>query len=218
MKKKLIVLSLFILVSTLLCSFLVPEGIIKHLKDVLSIISGITSFVVMLIAILLYNKYGVDKSIKDKNLEISLKLLEELKTINIGVWRESFGMQHRITTFSIDLYESHYGTKLLFPKSYYDDLNHIFAFSNNLYLPKSIKEKLDNIIPYILTPITQEIDQKQFGKVSINLNKDVEYGFYEINNEQLTVFEYLVKWDELVTSIQEWCNKNAETKLDLNLQ
>ncbi len=84
-------------------AFLLEKSTIESIKDAFSVIGAITSFIVMIIAIMLYDKFSIDKSIKEKNLDISLRLLEEIKKITIRVNGKNYMLQYRATTFPIDL-------------------------------------------------------------------------------------------------------------------
>lgn len=218
MKKRVIIYSIVVIIAVVIGSFFLSREVINHLKDAASILGGISSIVVMIIAILLYDKFGIDKSIKDKNLATALQLLEELKKTFIDISGKGYILSYRVSTFPINLYESSYNTKLLFPKSYLHDLHNVFSYTDNIYLPKEIKEKLDKVKPSFLTKSSKEINEEEYGKVTVNFNQDTEWMFDGINDQkEITLFEYLVKWDELIMSIKDWCSNNSDTMIDLNV-
>jgi hypothetical protein len=219
MKKKIIIIAIILLIVIFTAIFILNDQIIESLKDAFSIIEGISSIVVVIIAFMLYDKYGFEKTIKEKNLEVSLKLLEEIKKTTILIVGKDEFLQYRLTSFSIMVYEHRYKEKLLFSENYYDNLNPIFEFSNNLYLPNEIKLKLDKIIPYTMGKCTQTVNLDEYWKVVIKGDKSKEWLYNMINNQSdITVFDYLTNWDDLITTIQDWCSKNSDSKVDLNIK
>lgn len=200
-------------------SFLLKESTIESIKDAFSIIGGVASFIVMIIAIMLYDKFGIEKTIKEKNLDVSLKLLEEIKKITIVIKGYNYKVFYDVTKIPINAFEEHYGEKLLFPENYREELNSIFVYTNNLYLPREIKEKLDAIIPYSLGALNDGINNDGYGKVIINYRDSTKWMYNHINNEtDIKLYDYLIKWDELIFTIQNWCKNNSDSKIDLNIK
>lgn len=151
MKNKIIIfaiISFFIFVSL---AFFINASMLEALRNVFAIISGTASFITVVLAVLLYNKYGIEKTIIEKNLDISLKLLEEIKKIEITFTGSNFTVYYRPATWSFEYFEAHYHIKLLFANTIVNDLENIALYSNNLYLPKEIKKKVDKILPYMLS-------------------------------------------------------------------
>lgn len=199
-------------------TFLVNESTISKIKDAFSIILGITSVVVMVISILLFKKYGIDKSIKEKNLDIVLKLLQEIKKVTLTFNGERSTCFFRLGKYSMVEFEDYYNQKILFPSNYSMDLNSIFTFSDDLYIPDEIKEKLDKLIPYSMAR-TKVIDENDYFRLFIKRSHSKDSGVNRINDRiDITLFDYLIMWDELITTIKNWINKNSDSKIDLNVK
>lgn len=219
MRKRIILITIISLVVVILASFILNQTIIDQLKDAFSLISGLASFVVMILAILLYDKFGIDKSIKEKNLESSLKLLEVIKKTSIKIEGNKFVLFYQVGIVSINIFEDHYKTKLLLPNNYFDTINTVTKFANDLYLPNQIKMKLDKLVPQVLGVTIDSLNEKDYAKVIINNSKVEEWKFNMLNNnEEITLFDYLIKWDDLISTIKEWCEKNSDSKIDLNIK
>lgn len=218
MKRKIIICSSMIFSILILFPFIIGDSILNKISSSVSIISNVASFITVIIALLLYDKFGIDKSIKDKNLKASLDLLEQIKKTFITIQGDKFMINYRPTVFAMQWYEDSYSKELIFSSSYSSDISFLTNFSDNLYLPKEIKLKLDELLPFSMTQTSEDIKMSDFGKVSIGQPKDVEWKFDIINNEKVTLYDYLFKWDDLITTIQDWCNKHSDSKIDLNIQ
>jgi len=218
MKRKVIYSALIIYLALASLAFIIDNKTLEALRNTFTIISGTASFITVVIAILLYNKYGIDKTIKDKNLEVSLKLLEEIKKTVITFSNKNFSAFYRPATWSYEIFESHYSTKLLFPDTYYSDLEFIVKYSSNLFLPKEIKQKLDKIIPSSMGSHSETTDLTEYANVSIRGSKSNKWEMNILNNEKdITMYDYFIKWDDLITTIQDWCDNNSSSKVELNI-
>lgn len=218
MTAKLVLLTIIIFCLTLCISFILDKTQVSNIKDGVSIFSGIASFITVLIALLLYNKYGLDKTVKNKNLDIVLALLFEIRKIRILVESNSFSCSYGAAIENIEHFESFYSTKLLFPKSYFSDLKPLYEISQDLFLPREIGEKLKIVLPTMQFHVQENTDISDYGKVIINYNQDNnEWKVNRINrDEDVTLFDYLTSWDDLISTVIDWCNRNSNTNLDLN--
>ena len=91
-KGKLYVLSailLLIAVAIPLCMSYLGEEALKVVDSISDLIGAFCGVITLLIAILLYNKYGIDQSIADRNLKIVLEIVEELKKTIAFAYSES---------------------------------------------------------------------------------------------------------------------------------
>jgi hypothetical protein len=218
MKKNLVLITLLLCIIVFALPFVLSEKILEGINQSISILGGVASFVTLLIAVLLYTKYGVDKSIIEKNLSTTLSLMQEIKKTTIVINGDNFGIRYRPAVFSMKHYEDKYTTKLVFSLDYMDALSHISKYSDDLYLPKTIKPKLDLLLPYIFEPSSDSLNLKEFGKVNVlgHITEE-EHKFDIINNNQITVYEFLNQWQELIDAIQQWVKDNSDSDIDLNI-
>jgi hypothetical protein len=219
MKKKIIVISLIVFTTVLFIPYILNKYNSDKLIESITILSGISSFITVIIAFLFFDKFGIEKSIKDKNLDTTLKLLETIKKTSVFIVGDNYYIQYRPATFGMESYEHSYSIKLIFSVDYHEELAPLKKYADNIYLPKEVKGKLVNIIPSVLGKSSKTIDISMYGKVSIgnHKHKDSKWEYDELNEEQVTLFDYLLKWEELVTNIQDWCMKNSDSKIDLNI-
>ena len=218
MKNKIFFSAIAIFIVFTSFAFFVNGSILESLRNTFTIINGTASFITVVIAILLYNKYGVDKTIKEKNLEISLKLLEDLKKMRIRFMGKNFGCIYRPGTSSFEYLEPFYSSKILFPETYFEDLDFLNKYSLNLYLPKEIKTRIDILIPSVMSSDVPEEKRSDYAKVVIIGGKENKWICNIVNGEkETTIYEYFIKWDELITTIHTWLKNNSTDRIDLNI-
>jgi hypothetical protein len=156
-------LFLFLFSVLLLVSVVVPlllnatcEDAIHLIDHVSFIIAAVCGVITTIIAILLYDKYGVDKKIIDKNLEIVLQFVDELRKTTIYIHGESkiggsYAMMINFWNKPIekdDFMSRCLKDKLFFKLNYGYALNNLYELSKNPFMPPEIGEKFQKI-PYV---------------------------------------------------------------------
>lgn len=199
-------------------------------KDIASITS---SFLTIIIALLLYDRFGYRKIIYEKKLDLVLKLLENLKATCLYIAyknidkKKSFYGSIFIDKKQIDLklLESHFNINS-FVVFHIGDIENYFTKFNflvsNPYMPKELIKKLEflNInnfqgvekIPYY---------QNEYIKISINKSassvviEDLN-GWYKMPND-MSLLTFINNYLLCLDSIEEWINKHSNIKSDLNI-
>ena len=91
-KNKLFVISAVLLILAIAIPIglsCLGENALNVVDSVSALIGAFCGIITLLIAILLYNKYGVDQTITDKNLKVVLDIVEELKKTKVIAWSDS---------------------------------------------------------------------------------------------------------------------------------
>jgi len=231
MKKKILITAVVLFLLLLLLPFIFDSETLNKFNSGISLISGLATFVTVIIAALLFDKYGVDKSIKDKNLESALNLLETIKSTTILIKGNNYVIQYRPTTFPMQTYESSYQMKIAFSNDYLKQTRYLVKFVDNVFLPKQIRNKLNIITPHSISHVPNTTESNEYGIVNIGKQDDKHLNwsikeskkqldnkaFGYLNGRELTVYDYLLMWEELIEAIQDWCSKSSDSKLDLNV-
>ena len=231
MKKKILISALILFILILLLPFILSHEVLNKFNTGFSMVSGLATFVTVIIAALLFDKYGVDKSIKDRNLESALKLLETIKSTTVLIKWEKGLIQYRPTTFPMQIYEDSYSMKIAFTSDYMKQTDYLVKFFENVYLPKKIREKLDVILPHSIQHYSSDVDSKEYGLVFISKQNDKHLSwnykdekekvgsktFGKLNGTEIMLYDYLLMWEELIEAIQDWCTKSSDSKIDLNV-
>ncbi len=137
-----------------------------------------TSFITIIIAVLLFDRFGYRKIIFEKKLELVLELLEKIKAIRIQVTYEST-QKHSAGIVNISKKKINHLKTLLNPESFvvfsldemYSHFQEMSLLRTNPFMPKEIAKNLDFLNVTSLTKVKgNSIYENEHIKLSINRN------------------------------------------------
>ena len=153
-KYTLIIISAFLILICIVIPLAFSEDFIS---DFSALITASCSVITLIVAIILFDKYGIEHTIKDKNFRAVNDLMEDILKMNVSVRvinNESsnnlcvchlFNIDfqsnyiHRIEDLSAD----HQRSQLFFTSSAINELSEVLSKGQrNLYMPPSIVEKI----------------------------------------------------------------------------
>ena len=199
-------------------------------KDIASITS---SFFTIIIAMLLYDRFGYRKIIYEKKLELVLKLLEKLKatTINIAYKNlregKAFYGQIYIDKKQIDFKVLENNINInSFVIFHLGDIENYFSPFNilvsNPYMPKEIVKKLEFLNVNHFEGVKENLSyQNENIKISVYkpsisvVIPDLD-DWYKMR-EDMSIATFINNYLDCLNSIEEWINKHSNIKSDLNI-
>jgi hypothetical protein len=185
-----------------------------------SILSSIAALLTLIIALLLFNKYGVESPLIEKSSSKVFALLEEIKQTSFSIGNDRFYFWIKMSDpfkYSAHI-EKYYGEKLIFSNDYIYGLDKLFEISNNPFIPKDISEKMDKLQYFSLSFDVKESEQTNYTKVSVaRFKKSEELTFGRFNSQDLTLFEFLKILDEVRIEVVQWIQNNSSINIKLNL-
>lgn len=230
--KKLFLISFFalLLVSVVFSLLLNTSGedaihVIDHISFIIAALCGVITTV---IAILLYDKYGVDKKIIDKNLEVVLQFVDELRKTKIFIHGESktsgsYAMMINFWNKPIekdDFMSRCLNDKLFFKLNYGYAMDNLYEISKNPFMPPEISEKFQKITLHVLTEITEEDKQNGFAVATSSVNMleldDNDQIIGKLNEHDFTVGEYIGNYIEVSNAIKQWLKAHNVDDSSLN--
>lgn len=230
--KKLFIVLFFVL---LLVSVVVPlllnatcEDAIHVIDHISFIIAAFCGIVTTVIAILLYDKYGVDKKIIDKNLEVVLQFVDELRKTTICIHGESkvgsYAMMINFWNKPIEKKDDFMSRcrkdKLFFKLNYGYALNNLYEISKNPFMPPEISEKFQMLTLHVLPEITEEDKQNGFAVATSSVNMleldDKDQIIGKLNGHDFTVGEYIDNYMEVRDAIKQWLKAHNVADRSMN--
>jgi hypothetical protein len=215
---------IFILILTIGLAVLLPivfrektEDFNQTLNIIGTLISSIAGLMTLLIAIMLFNKFGIETPLLQKNTEVVFSFLEEFKKTSFQIQGKSFGLFIRIQDQHHKHFEDWYGQKLLFSTEYSAGLEKLIKLSESPFMPKSIYEKVNKLSFYILSMDVKDEDLDKYATVQVLGQPLIGTKFGRINHQDMTLFEFLNILDDLKTEIKNWISKNSNYSPDLNI-
>ncbi len=221
-KRNRIILILFILI--LFPSIFLPfvyrnenETINQTINIIATLISSIASLFTLFIAIALFNKYGIETTLLQKNTEVVFSFLEEYKKINFCIKGKNFVLFIKIQNNLTNQYNEWLDQKLCFSTEYISNLEKLFKISRNPFMPKSIHEKANKLKIDILTLDIREEEINNYAIVGFMENSLFENKIGRFNGHDMTLSEFIKIVDELTFELENWIKKNSNYNPDLNL-
>lgn len=212
-----------ILLLTLLLAILLPiifrdktESPNNVINIIGTLVSSISSLLTLLIAVILFNKYGIEAPLLQKKSEVVFAFLEEFKKVGFFIRGGNFGLLVRPYDQHNEFFEEWYSEKLIFSTEYLDGLDEVMKVSDSPFMPKSIYEKVNKLRFYTLVEVGEN-DLVKYAKVQVlgKPVKDSKYGL--LNNAELTLFEFLNIIDDIKSAIKVWISENSNIPPDLNI-
>ncbi len=219
-KNKLIGFLIPIILASIILPFLFKvesEPFNQTLNTVGGLISSIAGLITLLIAIILFNKFGIETPLLEKKTEIVFSFIEEYKKVVFSIGCKRFVLFVRLYNPDHLLFEEWYSEKLMFSPDYADGLNTLNKISNNPFMPKTISEKMNNLNFNMLLMDIENKDIDEYAKVIVSGKGNKENKFGRFNGEDLTLYDYLNLIDELRNEIISWLEKNSSYSVDLNI-
>ena len=214
----------FIIIVIILLCICISLPILFHedfFSTFTSLIMAFCSIITLFIAIMLYDKYGIEHTIKDKNFTAVNKLMEDLSNMNLSVILKKNGNVSHVLC-NID-FQSNYkkrsdwlspeelSTQLLFTRDTINMLSKIFSTANrDLYMPPEIVEKVNSMHWGAFSVVKEEINAMQFW-----VAENWESASSIIDKTLWTIFEpitlcvFLEYLDNVKQSCVKWLHKNG---------
>lgn len=191
------------------------EGALKIIDSISALIGACCGVITLLIAILLYNKYGIDKSITDKQLKVVFDIVDELKktvvfalsTSNTGSFfaRLNFWTTD-VSEFSHISVHNYLDDTVYFKISYAHAFNHLCELAQEPFAPKEVSEAIRGIQLHMLSEVKQEFRVERYAILFANSEENVgnEDVVGKFNNKDMTLREYIEKFQKVKESIKTW--------------
>jgi hypothetical protein len=174
-----------------------------------TLISALASIITLVIALLLYDKYGLRQGITKTQTDIVLEQLEIIKTARFIIKTNDSFLQFFPAKSRTSSYELFYAEKLVFSASYWEYTNHIFRLSSSIYMPKEIVERINLLKPSSITHIKME-EINSYAMVIVNGGaiKDSEFG--KISDGEMSFQRFYSLWIDVIEIMVKWLNDKIE--------
>lgn len=194
-----------------------------HVIDHISfIIAAVCAIITTVIAILLYDKYGVEKTVLDKNLKIVLQVIDELKKNNCWANGDSCVIKINFWTTEIAHFNNlsnYLNAPLYFKIGYADVYDRLFELGSDPLLPHTISEKIRKLQLGILTESKLENMSDNYFVVSsyCGITKEREDCLIgKLNGKDMTLKEFVLDFMEVKKTIKQWLKAHNVDDSSLN--
>ncbi len=183
-----------------------------------TLIAALFSVLTFIIAILLFNKYGIDNALMEKRTNTVFRLLEKINGLVYSIENEKYFFTVNLGNSERKNIESYYNCKLSFSSDYYNDLEKIFEIANSPFTPKSIAKKMDAILPPVISFDISEDKKIDYAKVYLFGQRKEDNQFGRLNMTDTTLYDFIVAYSDIKDAIIYWIKNNTSINtLDLNI-
>jgi hypothetical protein len=183
-----------------------------------TLIAALFSILTFILAILLFNKYGIDTALMDKRTDTVFRLLEKINGLVYAVENEKYFFTLNLGSSERKNIEEFYDRKLSFSTDYYNDLEKIFEIANSPFTPKSIIREMDSIQPPVISFDIPESEKGNYAKVYLLGHRKEDNQFGRLNMTDITLYKFIISYSNIKDAIVDWIKSNTSMNTaDLNI-
>ncbi len=214
-----LILGISIIIALIyMLSYCLSNNLTESIKLTTDIVRTISTILTLIIALILFDKFGLRKVGVEKQTNAVIKLIEDLRqtcaVINCGKYKYFVWFTSDLNVFKANaVFEKDkikkiifkHGENIMIPTGVNDALN-------NLWIPPTIKDKLK----FLDFHMAMVLDSKD---IDLSIHAIVEFEKKNQNmyflKETQTFEEFLIKIQVLMKSLKEWVDKHADIELNL---
>ncbi|MEO6540068.1 MAG: hypothetical protein ABIN74_03710 [Ferruginibacter sp.] len=184
-----------------------------------TILGTIATIATLIIALFLYDKFGINAKFKEKQADTVLELATALKKTQLSASTKGINYLLHVkqaTHSNLDIipsYKADRNKTLLFSTNYEKLLSPILEFYYSYWLPKEIKEKMKFLDIMALVTVDDSSDE-QYVKLIINNEKDA---FWAQSFPKLSFEMFSINFHNLLKEVNAWLKIHSSIPVDLNI-
>lgn len=195
------------------------ESLNSTLSTSFTVVSALVAIITLIVAVILFDRYGFNAKFKEKQLDMVLSLVNELKLLSLTVSNGQLTYLNYVrkcinlerlprNTYDVDKTKT-----LLVPDNFYELLKPLYILFSSPWLPSEIKEKM-SFLNILGTNTVNDFDYSRYMRMNVN-NKGVEP--WVITAPTFTFGTFSSSLSELLTTTLEWIDHHSNVKVDFNL-
>jgi hypothetical protein len=181
-------------------------------------ITAVVAILAFVVAVLLYEKLGIERVVREKaTLEI-IELLSFLRRTVISMYNDQFMSNCFILGLGKDWIKDHESFKVAFPASFFDALEPLQKWGNGILTDKIVASKVQRLIARTIILDIDSGNRTGYIKVRILGSPRIENEqFGRLNNEDMTLEQLLKVFADIKDAAVQWLDKNSKAKYNYNL-
>lgn len=216
-KNKLYIISAILLIIAIVLPVFISclgDDALKVIDSISALIGACCGVITLLIAILLYNKYGIDQSITDKQLKVVFDIVDELKkTVVFALSTSNSGSFFaRLNFWTTDISgfsnspHSYLDDTVYFKISYAHAFNHLYELAQEPFAPQEVAKAIKDIQLFMLSEVKPEHRVERYVILFANSDENVNNCDVvgKFNNIDMTLRDYIQNYQKIKESIKTW--------------
>jgi ABC-type multidrug transport system fused ATPase/permease subunit len=225
--RKFIVIIVCIILLVLILSYFVDKDCFDNDKFslILNIINGTQIFVTIIVAYLVYDRFGTSRKLLDKQNDIVIEYIEEIKNIRLHIyeWTGENVYQERNAGIGRNIHFKYIekDKPVLFKSGFYasQKVKRLNKLVNHPLFPIEIIKKVDIFSFPVMTATFSDYRQ---GYVFISFENESNFIMNDwmlagdSHEESLTINQLIKQLENLLETLENWVNKESSIKIKLN--
>lgn len=227
-KNRIVITSVILCLISLIFPFFIKtenDSLMSAFSTAFTALAAVATVLTLLIAILLYQKFGIESRFIEKQTDKVLELVDLLKGKQLSVITNKFTYYLRFSistpwNYKPDFYSSMKDKIFLFDITDYDEfIRPILSIKKSYWLPNEIKEKMKFFEIYAFEKGVDDFKNEKYARMNFIFKKERKKDEIEWSNSlpTYTVDQYIKSKNELIKTIEDWLNSHCDIKLDLKM-
>lgn len=184
-----------------------------------TILSTLISITTLIVAIILFDRFGINAKFKERQVDTILELVNELKAIHLSPSSEKIAYANYIRKcknferFPKSVYEVDKTKILLFPANFEKLISPVFRFYYNPWLPMEIKNKLD-FLNIMGSYQADNISNSEYVKLDVN-NSGISP--WEATIPKFTFEMFSINLSILLSTVTKWLSDHSTINIDFDI-
>lgn len=225
--RKFIVLIGCIILIVLVLSYFIDKDVfdVGKFSLILNIINGTQIFVTIIVAYLVYDRFGTSRKLLDKQNDIVIEYIEQIKNIRLYIYEWTGEHVYEASNVGIGRnlqWKYHEKDKpTLFKSGFYASpkVRRLNELINHPLFPIEIRSSVDIFSPPIMTATFSDYKE---GYIFVSFEDENDF---TMNNwmligrsseDCLTINQLIKQLDNLLATLEIWVNKESTIKIKLN--
>lgn len=183
------------------------------------ILAALSSFITLIIALLLYNRFGIEESVLERRNNAVISLLEAMKKLRLVLDGDAGIFAFNVNGRQFDLLEANNlgGKTLLFNYLYLGEMKEIYNAVEDLLMPPKVHAAFDPLVFHFFNVVKpDQIVSSEYLLIDpVAFTTTESHGTF--NNQTITLSQYISYWKAVIQVSNEWLHDNSSIKIDLNI-
>ncbi|GHM98867.1 hypothetical protein WSM22_03570 [Cytophagales bacterium WSM2-2] len=229
-RRTIIIIITVVIILSIAIPYFAPPDLQLYISNVSTIVSLFSTLLTLVLALILYNQLGLDQTLLQRKADVVFTLLDLLNERSFVI-NTKVGYAPIIWLTSISRNKAGYvkygHIKILFNRDYVEYIDPIIRLSNNVFLPKEILVKIQDLEPQFFGSEMEKVNDEAYGTITVKPDKiqfagrsysdlpSNEWGSIYFKGD-VTIAEFIEQWDSLIVTTVKWIEEYSSYQ-ELNI-
>ncbi len=191
---------------------------IEPISTIIILITAIATILTFFVATLLYEKFGIEKLLKENATLKTIDLLDFLKNHYLSFHNNDLFFSINMGNLLDKKYRKYHQYRVSFSPSFFDAMEPIMKYGNSVIVSKTISEKTQKLSwSSIMYDIKKEEEGSYLKTKMLGFASTSAEQFGRMNDKDMKLVELFQLFDDVKNEALMWLRANCKQKFDLNI-